>query len=79
MDEKQNDEDKKYENNADGDSFFSSTSNDLAVGSYRQIFITELLFVLTEKLDAFWKLSQSYTHENEEILQEKLKDFDVIL
>lgn len=79
MEEEQLTKDKKDENLIDVDAFFQcSINNDLTTGSYRQTFVTELLSVLTEKLEAFWKLSQSYTNENEEILQEKIKNFDVI-
>uniref|UniRef100_A0A915E8Q1 Exocyst complex component 2 n=1 Tax=Ditylenchus dipsaci TaxID=166011 RepID=A0A915E8Q1_9BILA len=48
-------------------------------GGYRHTFITELFALLTEKLQSFWKLSQSYSNSDDEKFQEKQDDIDQML
>lgn len=62
--------------------FIPSMSNQRPSGDvgdgYRQMFTTELLSILTEKLEAFWKLAQGYLSEStDDRFHEKREDVDV--
>lgn len=51
---------------------------DLSDGHHpRDAFVTELLLLLTEKLQSFLKISQSYSNTNDERFYQKRSDIDV--
>ncbi len=45
--------------------------------NYKQALVTDLLAVLTDKLQSFWKLAQSYSNSEDERYREKQDDIDV--
>lgn len=58
-------------------SLFSFEHSAPGGSNYKQTLVADLLAVLTEKLQSFWKLAQSYSNTEDERYREKQDDIDV--
>jgi len=56
---------------------FSFEHSSPGSSNYKQALVADLLAVLTEKLQSFWRLAQSYSNTEDERYREKQDDIDV--